>query len=175
MTDIVEETEPESSFKETNKNKKGKNVSNVPKTVPEEDRDDDFSDDEELPAEPKNELKDFTFIPGKKIDDNKGHTFLAKSQNSPDFDMSKLGSAERIREYLENELGEKMFEVYPIIKDFGDDILFNDKIQDIKANLAHLISGKEVDKLYIYFSTLVFYELEMDKSKSQNTKNAESE
>lgn len=46
MTDIVEETEPESSFKETNKHKKKKAIKG--KVIPireEEDRDDDFSDE----------------------------------------------------------------------------------------------------------------------------------
>jgi hypothetical protein len=46
MTDIVEETEPESSFKETNKHKKKKVIKG--KVIPireEEDRDDDFSDE----------------------------------------------------------------------------------------------------------------------------------
>lgn len=174
MTDIVEETEPESSFKDTTKNPKKKPILNVPEPIA-EDRDDDFSDDsDEAPKEAKNELKDFTFIPGKKLDDNKGHTFLAKSQNSGDVDMSKLSSVERIREYLENEMGgDLLFKVYPIIKEFGDDILFMDKMQDLKAKLKHLMSGSEVDKLHIYFSTLVFYELKMEKS--HKTKKVESE
>lgn len=148
MTDIVEETEPESSFKDTTK-KARRSIADAPKTVPEiileseADRDDDFSDEsDEQPKEAKNELKDFTFIPGKKLDDNKGHTFLAKSQNSGDVDMSKLNSVERIREYLEDELGtEKLQAVYPIIKSFGDDILFMDKMQDLKAQLEHLLTS----------------------------------
>ena len=99
MSAVVEETEPESSFKETDKCwKKAKNAglnrapsTEVPHPVPEEesqsdhhslppDRDDDFSDDDE-PADKanKNELQSFTFIPGQNAGDNKGHTFLAKS------------------------------------------------------------------------------------------------
>ena len=47
--------------------------------------------------------------------------------------MSKLCSVERIREYLEAELGTDLLKkVHPIIKEFGDDILFTDKIQDLK-------------------------------------------
>ena len=151
MTDIVEETEPESSFKETNKKQKRKAIADAPKAIQElpreteVDRDDDFSDDDDdddIPEkEPQNELKDFTFIPGKNPDDNKGHTFLAKSMNA-DVDMSKLGSIEKIREYLENELGSHLLiKVYPIIKAFGDDILFMDKMQDLKEKLKHLLSG----------------------------------
>lgn len=76
----------------------------------------------------KNELHSFTFIPGQNPNDNKGHTFLAKSLNN-DVDMSKLSSVERIREYLESEIGSDLLKkVHPIIKNFGDDILFMDKI-----------------------------------------------
>jgi len=128
MTEVVEETEPESSFKETDRKKKikfgGPNARDVPTTVPEEsnyeDRDDDISsesENEQLKSE-KNELKDFTFIPGNgKNNDHKGHTFMAKSMVSNDVDMSKLSSVERIREYLESELGiELLKQIHPIIK-----------------------------------------------------------
>jgi hypothetical protein len=48
--------------------------------------------------------------------------------------MSKLSSVERIREYLESELGiDILIKIYPIIKSFGDDILFMDKINDLKS------------------------------------------
>lgn len=68
MSAVVEETEPESSFKETDKHWKNKRnqeaarqqqlTSGVPKMVPEEesfesnmeDRDDDISDDDEEPT-----------------------------------------------------------------------------------------------------------------------------
>lgn len=162
MTAVVEETEPESSFKETDKHwKKGKQGANGghgrtpssisrPSTVPEiesdnlpPDRDDDFSDDDEPEDKgSKNELQSFTFIPGQNPGDNKGHTFLAKSANN-DVDMSKLCSVERIREYLEQELGpDLLMKVYPIITNFGDDILFMDKIQDLKHQLKHLLTGE---------------------------------
>jgi hypothetical protein len=51
MTDIVEETEPESSFKETNKKTKLKVIKDAPVAISEVDRDDDFSDEsDELPV-----------------------------------------------------------------------------------------------------------------------------
>lgn len=81
MTDIVEETEPESSFKETKLHKRNKS-DNIPEVIAEdktEDRDDDFSDDSDDTVNiSRNELRDFTFIPGSKPGDNKGHTFLQK-------------------------------------------------------------------------------------------------
>lgn len=49
MTSVIEETEPESSFKETNKHqiKNGKTKKNNAWLLP-PDRDDDFSDEEEV-------------------------------------------------------------------------------------------------------------------------------
>ena len=82
-----------------------------------------------------------------------------------DVDMSKLCSVERIREYLESELGvELLTKVHPIIKEFGDDILFTDKIYELKDKLKHLLTSQQVDKYHITFSTLVFYELEIEKA-----------
>jgi hypothetical protein len=79
--------------------------------------------------------------------------------------MSKLCSVERIREYLEAELGaDLLLKVHPIIKNFGDDILFMDKIQDLKDQLKHLLTSQQVDKYHITLSTLVFYELEIEKA-----------
>lgn len=128
----------------------------MPKTVPEEsplaesesqtsfvappDRDDDFSDESE-PEEQKaqkHSLKDFTFIPGAQGMNN--DTFVAgkpnpKKNQAPveDVDTSKLGSVEQIREYLEKELGLDTFmQIYPVIKAFGDDILFSEKVPELK-------------------------------------------
>ena len=169
MTDIVEETEPESSFKETLKKKPpvlGRKKSSVPKTVPEEeDRDDDFSDEseDEQTKTKKNELKDFTFIPGKEKGDNHGHTFMDKSLN--DADLSKLSSVERIREYLEEEIGiDLLLKIHPVLKSFGDDILLAEKMVELKQSLKPYLSGDKVDRYHQYFATLIFYELEMEKS-----------
>ena len=80
--------------------------------------------------------------------------------------IDKLSSIERIREYLESELDKSTLEkIYPIIKDFGDDILLQDKMPEIKESLKHLISSAQVDKYHQFFATYVFYQLEMEKSK----------
>lgn len=39
-----------------------------------------------------------------------------------------------------------------------------DKIQDLKDQLKHLLTSEQVDKYHITFSTLVFYELEVEKA-----------
>jgi hypothetical protein len=56
----------------------------LPVIADDTDRDDDFSEEseDEQTKTSKNELKDFTFIPGSSKDgeENKGHTFMAKSR-----------------------------------------------------------------------------------------------
>jgi len=61
-----------------------------------------------------------------------------KNQKTPeDVDTSKLGSVEQIREYLEKELGLDTFmKIYPILKAFGDDILFSEKVPELKQKLS---------------------------------------
>lgn len=129
------------------------------------DRDDDFSDDsDEKPADkgPQNQLRDFTFIPGSNEKDG-------DSPTQPEVDMSKLASVEQIREYLETELGiDLLMKIYPIIKAFGDDILFMDKMQDLKDQLKPHITEAQVDRYHIMFSTLVFYELEIEKANQES-------
>ena len=56
--------------------------------------------------------------------------------------------------------------MYPIIKGFGDDILFADKMADLKQQLSHLLTSEQVDTYHQSFATLVFYELEIEKSDS---------
>ena len=103
------------------------------------DRDDDFSDESVEEAKKPNNLQDFTFIPGAKENEN-GASF---SEAQAEVDMSKLSSVEQIREYLESELGaDKLKKVHPIIKGFGDDILFMDKLQDLKQQLAPYMGGE---------------------------------
>jgi len=81
--------------------------------------------------------------------------------------LSKLTSVERIKEYLESELGKDTLDkILPIIKAFGDDMLFVDKLPQLKDQLAHLLSAKQVDRYHQSFATLVFYELEVEKAKS---------
>ena len=178
MTSVVEETEPESSFKETAKEKKpvrkqwNKVVAPVIEeredlVTAEDDRDDDFSDEseDEVVKQAKNELKDFTFVPGSSPSDNHGHTFLAKSVDH-EADFSKMSSIETIKSYLDSVLGaEKVAKLLPIIQSFGDDILNADGIPELKSRLAHIIKGADVDKYHQYFATLVFYELEIEKQK----------
>lgn len=143
------------------------------------DRDDDFSEDSEDEETKTNKQQDslnyslslapgayggganaLTFIGGgNKLGDNQGQ--------DQEPDLSKLSSVEQIKEYLASELGQdKVDKVVPIIKEFGDDILFVDKLPELKSQLAHLLTAKQVDQHHQSFATLVFYELEVEKAKS---------
>ena len=173
---MAEETEPESSFKDTDKKQRDnkgfpKNQSSVPKTVHEveaeyemADREDDFSDESEDEGvkQEKNLLKDFTFIPGSKKDDNMSHSFMAQTHS---IDIDNLSSAERINSYLNSELGSTLFDkIHPVIKAFGDEILLADKMNELKHKLKPYLSESQVDKYHQYFATLVFFELEDEKN-----------
>jgi hypothetical protein len=207
MSEVIEETEPESSFKETDKFVNDRNGRKGPRegscywkgkggalppaaVVPESeefseaetkftlplDRDDDFSEDSEdeeaklarqqdtlaysLSLAPGGSANALTFI-------GDSDDFGDKNDQVEDLDLSKLSSVERIKEYLESELGsETVSKLLPIIKAFGDDILFVDKISELKDQLAHLLSSKQVDRYHQSFATLVFYELEVEKATS---------
>lgn len=63
--------------------------------------------------------------------------------------------------------------MHPIVKNFGDDILFMDKIQDLKDELKHLLTSQQVDKYHITLSTLVFYELEIEKANMSKSSQAD--
>mmetsp|Transcript_26906 Transcript_26906/g.41002 ORF Transcript_26906/g.41002 Transcript_26906/m.41002 type:complete len:160 (+) Transcript_26906:3487-3966(+) len=126
----------------------------------------------ESEEEEKKDLNAFTFIPAKNNDDS----FSGGGGGEAE---SRLGSIEQIREYLEGEIGiDLLMKVYPIITEFGDDILFADKVPELKDQVSHLLSESQVDRYLIYFSTLVFYELELEKSnmtrKSEGKKEEES-
>lgn len=166
MTEVVEETEPESSFKETKEKKMYRQKSPAPEiqkqTQPEtiyEDREDDFSDESTDYKTDQSQvpLKDFTVHPA-----SNDATFVGMrlSQNA---DVSKLQSIESIREYLEKELGiDRLLKIHPIIRSFGDAILHSDKIDELREKLAHLLDAEKVSYYHQYFATLVFYELEME-------------
>lgn len=137
------------------------------------DRDDDFSEDSEDEETKINKHQDslaysLSLAPGSTIGGGANaltHTFIGggnkigdtKDQDQ-DLDLSKLSSVEQIKAYLEKELGkDKLDKIVPIIKEFGDDILFVDKLPELKNQLAHLLTAKQVDQHHQSFATLVFY------------------
>ena len=141
MTEVQEETEPESSFKESkekffkNPIKQGINTEDV-EPIPEvhhehesadahqQDREDEFSSDDEGAQD---STMSFNFTLTASL--NKQDQTFKPEKKDDDVDVSRLCSVEQIREYLEKELGiDTLMKIYPIIKEFGDDILFADKV-----------------------------------------------
>lgn len=80
----------------------------------------------------QNALKDFTFMGDREM---------------PKQVHKKLGSIASIRDFLEDELGqERLYQAYPVLRDFGDDILFEEKSDDLVAKLGHILTKAEVKK-----------------------------
>ena len=86
---------------------------------------DDFSDDDDLEpaADGGNPLKDFTFVGG--------------ATKMPKPEVKKMDSISAIRDYLEQELGQqRLYQAYPVLRDFGDDILYEEKSAELVEKLA---------------------------------------
>ena len=98
----------------------------------------------------QNNLKDFTFMDGEQM---------------PREVSKKLGSIASIRDYLEAEIGqERLYQAYPILRDFGDDILFEEKAEVLVQKLSHILSRAEVKQYQNFFALLVFHDLQADAS-----------
>ena len=99
----------------------------------EEDDRDDLDDEEEESTDSSNsKFKDVTFA----------------GQDTP-VDFSKFESIESLRSFLEDELGEEsLMKAYPILKDFGDNILFDDKLPELRQKLEGIISPTLLSKLH---------------------------
>ena len=78
-----------------------------------------------------NPLKDFTFV-------GDSNLMGARPKRSK---PSKLDSIATIRDYLETELGQdRLYQAYPVLRDFGDDILFEEKTQELIEKLEFVMT-----------------------------------
>lgn len=76
---------------------------------------------------------------------------------------------EHIRDYLETELGdEKVMKAYPILKELGDNILFEENSEEIEQRLEHVLTKEEMRKYKIFFASLIVMELEAEKEGGGN-------
>ena len=119
-------------------------------------RRDDFSDDDDDELAPDrqsgNPLKDFTFVGG-------DMTLVPRKKEEP----KKLDSIEAIRVYLENELGQdRLYKAYPVLRDFGDDILYEEKSAELIEKLEFVMTEAEVLKYRNFFALLVFHDTTVD-------------
>ena len=79
----------------------------------------------------------------------------------PDDLISKMQDIEGVRAYLEKELGDDtLMNVYPILRDFGDDILFVEKTDILCKKVSKYLTKQQVEKYQNFFAILIFYELE---------------
>jgi len=69
-----------------------------------------------------------------------------------------------VREHLEKELGEtKILKAYPVLKEFGDGIFFDDSGEELKEKLKGILTEAEIKRYQNYFASLIFMELEAEK------------
>lgn len=91
-------------------------------------------------------------------------TFMGGAQDNQVFDqLSKFTSVEEYRDFLERELGEeKLMKAYPLLKEFGDKILFFDKTKELEQILKGVLSIQEIRKYQPHFATWIFMELQAE-------------
>ena len=77
----------------------------------------------------------------------------------------KLDNISAIRDYLEQELGQdRLYAAYPVLRDFGDDILFEEKSADLIDKLEFVMSEPEVLKYRNFFALLVFHDMQVEQN-----------
>lgn len=93
-----------------------------------------------------------------------------------DHDLEKYNTIDRIKEYLEDEIGKDVLEkAHPILKEFGDDILYQNNIPEVTKKLKGILSEDEVIKNLHFFATLVFFENEREKLSNEANRTKKSE
>ena len=101
------------------------------------------------------------------VDASKMLTFAGRAPTLEDEMLSKNTTLESIREYLEGELGERIVKAYPVLREFGDNIFYDEKTVELVKQLDGLLSENEVRRYQQFFATLVFMEEEAEKLRLQ--------
>ena len=74
-----------------------------------------------------------------------------------------MDSISAIRDYLERELGQqRLYQAYPVLRDFGDDILYEEKSAELIEKLAFVMNEQEVAKYRNFFALLVFHDMQVE-------------
>lgn len=94
-------------------------------------------------------------------------TFMGGANNNEDKaymdQLSKFTSVEQYRDFLEKELGEdKLMAAYPLLRDFGDNILFFEKTPELEKILSNVLSIQEIRKYQPHFATWIFMEMQAE-------------
>ena len=93
-----------------------------------------------------------------------------------DDDLGKYNSTDRIKLYLEEEIGQELLsKAHPILKEFGDDILYENNIPLVVDKLQGILSENEVVKYLHFFATWIFFENEQERIKERKNNKGKKE
>mmetsp|Transcript_38722 Transcript_38722/g.38271 ORF Transcript_38722/g.38271 Transcript_38722/m.38271 type:complete len:271 (+) Transcript_38722:568-1380(+) len=93
-----------------------------------------------------------------------------------DHDLETYNTFDRIKEYLEEEIGEEILtKAHPILKEFGDDILYEKNIPKVVEKLSGIVKEDEVIKYLHFFATLIFFENQKESLSQGKDKKDEQE
>lgn len=94
---------------------------------------------------------------------NNNFTFMGNEGGAALKEISKMSSVEQYRDFLEKELGEeKLMRAYPLLKEFGDKILFFEKTAELECILSGVLTTNEIRKYQPHFATWIFMELQAE-------------
>lgn len=173
ITEGIDQEESTQSVLETEKtseNEEPQPKIQVPNVEDEEEREDLSIEDTENLG--KNSQKEVGNIPNCTFGEDVVGAINSDESNfvgeKIDQDLSRYDNIERIKEYLENEIGKDILsKAHPILREFGDDILYENNIPNVIQKLKGIVSEDEVVKYLHFFATLIFFENQADNLKDK--------
>jgi hypothetical protein len=89
-----------------------------------------------------------------------------------DQDLARYNTIERIKDYLESEIGnEVLSKAHPVLKEFGDDILYENNIPSVIEKLNGILSEEEIAQYLHFFASWIFFENEQERINKKNNTN----
>lgn len=140
-------------------------IETLPEITKEEEEDREDLDCDGNIIEPKSQddenqltMKGITFG-DKKESSGKSSAAAKSAAEKIDEDLEKYNNVERIKDYLEIEIGKDVLEkAHPILKELGDDILYEQNIPDVIDKLKGILSEDKVKYYLHFFASLIFFE-----------------
>ena len=76
----------------------------------------------------------------------------------------KIKSIQDIRKFLEEKLGqETLYKAYPVLRDFGEKILFEEYFEDLVEKCDGILTREQIREHHNFFLLMVFHDMEVDK------------
>eukprot|EP00347_Sterkiella_histriomuscorum_P017105 403350648 len=167
LNTILEESEPENTFQNTHQQKGSNRADNVAVLDEEQDDRDDFDDDATDASSQQDDAQSAQVDVKNPFSHGINNNFTFAQGGNDDLlgqEISKFTSVEHLRDYLETELGEeKIMKAYPILKEFGDNIFFQEKTDELKELLKGILTDQDIKKYQAFFASLIFMELQAEK------------